>query len=198
MERDMTSLWYAVYVRSRYEKKVHRQLLEQEITSFLPLLETVRQWSDRKKRVSDPLFTGYVFVCIDHHREHVKVLDTDGVVRFIGIGRTASVISERDIEWLQRLVREPDAVRRTVMSIPPGRKVRVLAGPFKNFEGVVVKEGRDEHLVVYFDSIMQGVEITILPDLLTPISSGESEKRVSAPDTGDDGLDPAVRHLDRS
>jgi transcription antitermination factor NusG len=197
MEQDMTSLWYAVYVRSRYEKKVHRQLLEQEITSFLPLLETVRQWSDRKKRVSDPLFRGYVFVCIDYHHDHVKVLDTEGVVKFIGIGRNPSVISERDIEWLRRLVREPDAVRRTVVSIPPGKKVRVLAGPFRDFEGVVVKEGRDEHLVVYFDSIMQGVEITILPDLLTPISSGESGNRTGCPDRSGEALDTAVRHLVR-
>jgi transcription antitermination factor NusG len=197
MEHVENVCWYAVYVRSRYEKKVHLQLLEKGMTSFLPLIETIRQWSDRKKRVEEPLFSGYVFVKINHHKECVTVLDTEGVVRFIGIGRNPSVIAERDIDWLKRLVREPDAVGRTVASIPTGRKVRVLAGPFKDFEGVVMKEGREERLVVFFDSIMQGVEITILPDLLLPIESGDGAATPQGNGKADEVVLSAVKHFVR-
>ena len=167
--------WYAVYVRSLHEKKVHQMLLERELTSFLPLLETWKQWSDRKKKVSDPLFRGYVFVNIDMRKDHINVLDTEGVVKFIGIGRKPSVIGERDIEWLKKLVREPDAVNGVVASIPAGQRVRVLAGPFKDLEGVVVKQGREMRLVVFFESIMQGVEVSIYPDLLLPITGVVSQ-----------------------
>jgi hypothetical protein len=59
-----------------------------------------------------------------------------------------------------------------VGSLPAGQRVRVLAGPFKDLEGVVVKQGRETRMVVYFDTIMQGVEISIYPDLLMPISGG--------------------------
>ena len=163
--------WYAVYVRSRYEKKVHQLLLEREVVSFLPLLETWKQWSDRKKRVSEPLFRGYVFVHIDIRKEHISVLDTEGVVKFIGINKTPSVISQRDIDWLKTLTREPDAVHQRVNVLPAGQKVKVLAGPFKDFEGVVVKQGRESRLVVFFESIMQGIEITIFPDVLMPIDN---------------------------
>ncbi|HWR02143.1 MAG TPA: UpxY family transcription antiterminator [Chlorobaculum sp.] len=197
MEQHGKACWYAVYVRSRYEKKVHLQFLEREVTSFLPLIETIRQWSDRKKRVIEPLFRGYVFVNIDHHKEHVRVLDTEGVVRFIGIGRNPSVIAERDIDWLKRLVREPDSVGRTVASIPTGQRVRVLAGPFKDFEGVVVKEGREERLVVFFDSIMQGVEITILPDLLVPIESNDDDRAWQGSGKKDEGDESVVKHFVR-
>jgi transcription antitermination factor NusG len=162
-------LWYAVYVRSRYEKKVHQMLLEQDVVSFLPLLDTWKQWSDRKKKVSEPLFRGYVFVNIDIQDEKLTVLDTDGVVKFIGIGKTPSIISQRDIDWLKMLVREPDAIHRHVDSLPAGQRVRVLAGPFKDFEGVVIKQGREARLVVFFESIMQGIEVTIFPDVLTPL-----------------------------
>ncbi len=161
--------WYAVYVRSRHEKKVHQLFQEQGLTSFLPLLETWKQWSDRKKKVSDPLFRGYVFVNIDLFKDRIKVLDTEGVVKFIGIGRNPSVIGEKDIEWLKKLVREPEAINGTVSSLPAGQKVRVLAGPFKDLEGVVVKQARETRLVVFFDSIMQGVEVSIFPDLLVPV-----------------------------
>ncbi|MEI6758297.1 MAG: UpxY family transcription antiterminator [Chlorobium sp.] len=168
---DVSGLrWYALYVRSRHEKQVHRKLLEKQLVSFLPLLETWKRWSDRKKKVCDPLLRGYVFVNIDFRRDHVSVLETEGVVKFIGIGKTPSIISEHDIEWLKKLVREPDSISRTVASLPSGQRVRVLAGPFKDLEGIVVKQGRETRLVVYFDSIMQGVEISIFPDVLEPIA----------------------------
>ncbi len=170
-------LWYAVYVRSRHEQKVHQMLLEREVKSFLPLLETWKQWSDRKKKVSDPLFRGYVFVNIDMRKDHINVLDTEGVVKFIGIGKKPSVIGEKDIDWLRKLVREPDAINGIVAAIPAGQRVRVLAGPFKDLEGVVVKQGREMRLVVFFESIMQGVEVSIYPDLLLPVSSVASESR---------------------
>jgi len=200
MTNDATKniCWYAVYVRSRYEKKVYQYLLEKELTSFLPLIETIRQWSDRKKRVEEPLIRGYVFVRIDYHKEHVHVLETDGVVKFIGIGKTPSVISERDIDWLKRLAHEPDAIGETVISIPVGKKVRVLAGPFKDMEGVVKKEGREERLVVYFDSIMQGVEITIAPELLAPIEKGASGQPVEATKTGSHEVESAIRRMAHS
>jgi transcription antitermination factor NusG len=191
-------LWYAVYVRSRYEKKVYKHLLEKGLTSFVPLLETIRQWSDRKKKVEEPLIRGYVFVRINYHKEHVKVLETDGVVKFIGIGKIPSVITERDIEWLKLLTHEPDAIGETVASIPIGKKVRVLAGPFKDLEGVVRKEGREERLVVFFESIMQGVEITILPELLAPIESTvSSDRQDEALKKGDHEVELAVKHLVR-
>lgn len=190
--------WYAVYVRSRYEKKVYQLLLENGLTSFLPLVETVRQWSDRKKRVEEPLIKSYVFVKINYHKEHVAVLETDGVVKFIGIGRTPSVISERDIAWLKRLTHEPDAIGDTVASIPRGKKVRVLAGPFKDFEGVVRKEGREDRLVVFFESIMQGVEITIAPELLAQIESpSASAQSVGIAGKGGHEAESAVKHLIR-
>ena len=162
--------WYALYVRSRYEKRVHQLLLEQNVVSFLPLLDTWKQWSDRKKKVSEPLFRSYLFVNIAMRKEKIAVLDTEGVVKFIGIGKTPSVIFQRDIDWLKQLVREPGAVHRTVDSLPPGQKVRVLAGPFKDFEGVVVRQGRESRLVVFFESIMQGVEVTISPDVLLAVA----------------------------
>uniref|UniRef100_Q3AU98 Transcription antitermination protein nusG n=1 Tax=Chlorobium chlorochromatii (strain CaD3) TaxID=340177 RepID=Q3AU98_CHLCH len=184
--------WYAVYVRSRYEKKVYQALLEREVNSFLPLYETIRQWSDRKKKVSEPLFRGYVFVNIAMQQESIKVLDTEGVVKFIGIGRKPSVIAEREIEWLKKLVREPEAISRTVASLPAGQKVRVIAGPFKDMEGVVVKEGRESQIVIYFDSIMQGVEVSIYPDLLQPIGK---ERQPLPTHSSEDELVSVEKHL---
>jgi transcription antitermination factor NusG len=41
--------WYALYTRSRWEKKIHEALLEKGIESYLPLQKILKQWSDRRK-----------------------------------------------------------------------------------------------------------------------------------------------------
>ena len=163
--------WYAVYVRSRFEKKVHQLFQDKGITSFLPLVETWRQWSDRKKKVSMPLFKGYVFVRIVYKSDHLKVLESDGVVKFVGIRNVPSVILDRDIEWIKILTGEPDALRDVFPEIPTGQRVKVISGPFRGLEGIVKKEGRDAKLVVYFDSIMQGIEVLINPEFLQPLKN---------------------------
>ena len=56
--------WFAVYVKSRCEKKVSQQLDDMGIESFLPLITRIKQWSDRKKKVEEPLFRSYIFVNI--------------------------------------------------------------------------------------------------------------------------------------
>ncbi len=169
MNGEETFRWYAVYVRSRYEKKVHLLFQEEGIISFLPLIETWRKWSDRKKKVSMPLFKGYVFVRIAYKSDHYKVLDTDGVVKFVGIRNVASVILDRDIEWIKIIAGEPDALKDVLPEMPSGQRVKVISGPFRGLEGVVRREGRGAKLLVYFDSIMQGIEMSINPEYLQPV-----------------------------
>src|SRR5439155_17167863 len=54
--------WYAVQTRSRHERVVAAQLREQDVSIFLPMITQIRRWSDRRKLVEFPLFSGYVFV----------------------------------------------------------------------------------------------------------------------------------------
>ena len=51
--------WFAIYVKSRNEKKVFKTLDDIGIESFLPLITRMKQWSDRRKKVEEPLFRSY-------------------------------------------------------------------------------------------------------------------------------------------
>ena len=73
------------------------------IESSLPLIKITRKWSDRKKKVEIPLFRGYVFVKIDVGRDKLNILQTDGVVKFIGIKKKPSRIPDKDIHWMKML-----------------------------------------------------------------------------------------------
>ncbi|HEX6432075.1 MAG TPA: transcription termination/antitermination NusG family protein, partial [Niastella sp.] len=53
--------WYAVYTHAKWEKKVADLLTRKNIENYCPLNKVVRQWTDRKKIIYEPLFTSYVF-----------------------------------------------------------------------------------------------------------------------------------------
>lgn len=63
--RGSEHYWFAVHVRSRHEFRVLDRLTGSDIEAFLPIVEKLSRWKDRKKLVSFPLFPGYLFVHID-------------------------------------------------------------------------------------------------------------------------------------
>lgn len=79
---DQNYRWYPVYTRSRAEKKANEELNRKGIQTYLPLKKAVKQWSDRKKIVEEPLIKSYLFAYISA-REYAEVLMTNGVARFI-------------------------------------------------------------------------------------------------------------------
>ena len=153
--------WYAIYVNSRHEKCVYNKLQEKGIMSSLPLISVIRQWSDRKIKLEVPLFRGYVFVKIDIQKEKLKVLQTDGVVKFITFGGRTIIIPEVQMYWLDRLLNTSNVEHE--QEFPVGTDVEVSYGTFKGLYGKVKQKQSKTRLVVWFDSIMQGVSIEIAP-----------------------------------
>ena len=158
--------WYAIYVRSRFEKKVYAELVK-KVECFLPLIENVRTWSDRKKKVQEPLFRGYVFVRIDI-QNRLRVLETNGVVKFVGIRDRASAIPEEQINWIKIALRSPDAVKKEQYPYI-GQKVEVVVGFFKGIRGVVSQWKGKTRLVISVDSISQAISFEVQPEFLSAI-----------------------------
>lgn len=82
--------WHALYVRSRCEKKVLSQLEDMGIQAYLPIISTVKQWSDRRKKVQEPLFKSYVFV-FSNDKQYVSILNVYGVVKFVCLRKKPSL-----------------------------------------------------------------------------------------------------------
>ncbi len=88
--------WYALRTRSRHEKMVRDRLDGNGFEPFLPLMKTLRQWSDRKVWTELPLFSGYCFARFDLQSRYA-VLQIPGVVDIVGItGPQAIPVEEMD------------------------------------------------------------------------------------------------------
>jgi transcription antitermination factor NusG len=97
--------WFALYTRSRHEKVAERELNKKGFETFLPLRKVVRQWSDRKKTVEEPLFKGYLFVRASLSQRW-SVLNSAGVVRFVTCGNEPAEVPEKELWAIQRFVEE--------------------------------------------------------------------------------------------
>jgi transcription antitermination factor NusG len=137
--------WYAVRVKSRSEKKVHSDLIEQKIEAYLPLQRKLRQWSDRKKWVEMPLISGYVFIYISR-KEYETVLKTTNVVCYVYFERKAAIIRDEDINLLKRMLGQNEVeLEVTDEQLKPGQLVEVISGPLCGFIGELIDfKGRNK------------------------------------------------------
>lgn len=130
--------WYAVYTHAKWEKKVADLLTRKDIENYCPLNRVMRQWSDRKKIVFEPLFTSYVFTRISD-KEYVSVLQTDGVLNYVSWKGKAAVIHDAEIELIKKFLLEHLNVRLEKMEVDVNDTVRIKYGLFMEQEGKVVE-----------------------------------------------------------
>ena len=130
--------WYAVHTRPRWEKKVASLLQDKGIEQYCPLNKVMRQWSDRKKTILEPLFKGYVFVKIgDENKWEVKKIN--GVLNFVyWLGKPAP-IREEEILTIKKFLNEFTDVQVTELSLKVNSTVMVKTGVLMNYQGILVE-----------------------------------------------------------
>ena len=129
--------WFALYTRARWEKKVSEFLTRKKIENYCPTNRVVRQWSDRKKIVHEPLFTSYVFVrAADFDITFLK--QVQGVINFVyWLGKPA-VVRDSEIVAIRNFLAGHVNIRLEKTPIYAHDKVQVLSGPLKELEGEVL------------------------------------------------------------
>ena len=95
-------LWFALRVRNRHEYLVSTTLGNKGYETFLPVYKVRRQWSDRSKAASLPLFPTYLFCRLDPENR-LPVLVTPGVLAIVGTGKRPVPIEEDEIEAVRRV-----------------------------------------------------------------------------------------------
>lgn len=130
--------WYAIYTRHHHEKMVARSLAAKGLTVFLPLYSTSRQWKDRTKVVSLPLFPCYVFTQEGLERR-LDVVTTAGTFGFVCCAGLPALIPPEEIDAIRRVVDRSVKVGPHPF-IKRGDLVRVKTGPLKGIEGILVRK----------------------------------------------------------
>lgn len=131
--------WYAIYTKPRWEKKVARLLEEKGIENYCPLNKVVKQWSDRKKVVLEPIFKSYVFVRVaDTTKWDLKKVN--GVLNFVyWLGKPA-VVKDEEIDTIRKFLNEfSDVTVEEQTRLAVNAKVRIKQGVMMNYHGLLVE-----------------------------------------------------------
>jgi len=132
-----TKNWYAVYTRPRWEKKVADIFNKHKIENYCPLNRVIRQWSDRKKTIYEPLFTSYVFVKVSE-KDHLELKKTTGVINLVYWLNKPAVIPAYEIDAIKSFLSEHTNVALQKKPINVNDTVRVVGGPLMSREGQVL------------------------------------------------------------
>jgi len=148
----MKNNWYVLYTKSRCEKKVADLLTKRGIDNYCPLNRVYRQWSDRKKMITAPLFTSYVFVHATEEELITIKKTTSKIVNVVyWLGKPA-IVRNDEIEQIRYFLNEYSNVKIEKQPVKMNENVRIIKGPFRNLEGKVA-EIRNNTLVLSLPSL---------------------------------------------
>ena len=137
--------WYAIHTYSGYEEAV-AESLKQRIVSMdmqdkifnvlVPKEKKIKIRNGKRKIVEEKIFPGYVLVeMIVTDDSWWVVRNTPNVTGFVGSGTTPTPLSDEEIKNLQKRMGVEEPTYKIDVSV--GAPVRIVDGPFKNFEGKV-------------------------------------------------------------
>ena len=164
--------WHALYVKSRTEKKVLSQLEDNGFQAYLPLVTQVKKWSDRKKKVEEPLFKSYVFV-YSNEKEYIPILNIYGVVRFVSFERKAVVVPENQILAIKKFVNDYEKGEEYKLmnneDLKEGQMVRIISGPCKGLTGRLETICNKRHLIVFIEVVGQYIPVHLPRAKVEPV-----------------------------
>ncbi|MFC2103471.1 UpxY family transcription antiterminator [Bacteroidota bacterium] len=157
----MDKFWFALYTKPRNEFKAEEQLTAEGIETYLPKITRLKQWSDRKKKVTEPLLRGYIFIHADEQERLISV-EQRAIVRCIFDAKRAAKIPEWQINNIKTML-ETESEIIVHNGIVPGAKVMIKTGPFEGIVGIIVAGEAGKSISVTIDLLNRSV-IARLPD----------------------------------
>lgn len=153
--------WYAIYTKPRAEKKVFERLALSGFNAYLPLVTSIRVWSDRKKKIVTPLISSYVFVNTNYDElfSALTIQGTSGILRYLG---KPAIIRDHEIENLKILMN--DSEQFTLLennTFEKGEEVEVIKGPFAGLIGQSVSIQGKHRIIVEIEAMGSRMAVNV-------------------------------------
>lgn len=154
---DRPGEWFVVHTYAGYENKVKSNLgsrvrsmnMEERIfETVIPMEDVIEFKAGRKTIVPKKIFPGYLLVRMYLDDDSWRVVrDTPGVTGFVGGGAKPTPLSRKDVETflgVKDAVGGIEKKARPRLEFDVGEQVRVVAGPFADFNGAISEINVDQ------------------------------------------------------
>ena len=160
IEPDLqTRPWFALRLRSNYERITATHLRERGYQEFAPSYKVEKRWSDRTRQIDQFLFPGYLFCRFDPN-DRLPILSAPGVVDVVGFGKMPQHIPEAEIERVRRMV-EAGLLVTPYPYVEVGQAVLIESGPLGGVEGILVEVKGNTRLVVSVNLLRRSVSAEV-------------------------------------
>jgi transcription antitermination factor NusG len=160
--------WCAVHTRHQYEQQVNGSLRTKGFQTFLPTFMNTHEWTDRKKRISEALFPGYLFVA-DVGEQRLQIVSTPGVCAIVSVAGVPAIISNDEIEAIRRAMESPYNLEPHPY-LKEGNQVQVMHGPLAGVKGILVREGNTARLVLLVEILGRAAAVEIDRNCVRPLA----------------------------
>lgn len=165
-----SDIWRVFYTRSRAEKKCEKRLSRRGIEVLVPKKTELRQWSDRKKEVTVPLFRNYLFARVNE-KDRLRVLRTNGIVRCVHFGGEPAYLCEDTARQLKRTQEAKGRLSTADLRPQIGETVAITDGPLEGLVGEVQEHRGQMYLLVRVEAVRQAVKVEVPADWVEATAS---------------------------
>jgi len=168
MEQVQKQPWFALRLKSNFERTTATMLSAKGYEVFLPTLRHRLRKRGEMTTVNAPLFPGYLF-CRFAVDFRLPILITPGVVNVVGLGHTPQAISDIEIESIRRMVESKLEVEPWSY-VAAGDVIRIEQGPLAGAEGVLLRLGEGYRLVASVTLFQRSISVELDRDWVTPLT----------------------------
>nr|WP_320000118.1 UpxY family transcription antiterminator [uncultured Draconibacterium sp.] len=152
--------WYIFYLRPRTERIVYLTLKSLGYEVFCPVIQRIKTWKNRqRKKIKLPLFPNYMFVYTYPH-ELYAIRSFPQVVNYVSFAGKPGTLSRKEVEGIQKMLGLRNAVTLETIFLK-GEHVRIVSGPLKGHEGILVKRRNKSRFGIRLKAINHAVFIDI-------------------------------------
>jgi len=174
---DKNVNWFALRVRSNFERVALMHLRERGFEEFSPSYTAERQWSDRKKIIERFLFPGYVFSRFNPDNRR-PVLTVPGVVNLVSFGDKPCPIPDEEILSIQRMTQSGLLVTPYPF-LSKGQIVILERGPLTGLQGIVQEVKGALRLVVSISILQRSVSVEVDRTWVRLIQGSDTRARLT-------------------
>ena len=158
-QAQCTDPWYALRVRSNFERVTALSLSQKGYETFLPLYRSRRRRWDRSVDLELPLFPSYLFCRFDFHKR-LPILMSPGIVHIVGGGEAPLPVPESEIATV-RAISESNLRAEPWPFLELGQRVEIVEGPLVGIEGILVDFKGGHRLVVSISLLQRTIAAVI-------------------------------------
>ncbi|HEY9166037.1 MAG TPA: UpxY family transcription antiterminator [Candidatus Kryptonia bacterium] len=163
VKQDQCKRWHVIYVHAKHEKRVHDSLTKNGVHSFLPLKKEMHQWSDRRKWVEVPLYSGYVFTRIDEG-EKLRVFACDGFVKFLSNNGKPSIVPDWQMDSIRKITALYPAQVESLTEGCIGKSGEIIAGVLAGLRGEIVEISNEHYFTIRIEGLDRVLALKVPAD----------------------------------